>query len=219
MVHLQNSWLQLLLVALTFSLLTGCAATTNVGSWKNETYTEGPLSNVLVIGITQKNTVRRIFEDTFAKELQNYRVNSISSYTVLPADLLKDMEQLETEVRKLDPETVLITRLVGKRAERNYQSGTYYTRPRGANYSPGSYAHDGWRGYYTYSQAVIRPEVTETKYEVAILESNLYQTKQKKLIWSMQSETRMAGLSVDSLIQDFVNVAVKSLVKEGMLIK
>jgi hypothetical protein len=215
----QNSLVMLILIAFPLFLLTSCATTTNIGSWKNETYTGGPLSDVLVIGVTQQNTVRRIFEDEFAKEFSLHGVKSIPSYTLLPADLLKDMEKLEAEVRRLDPETVLITRLVGRRTERNYQSGTYYSRPRSVNYYPGPQAHDGWRGYYTYSQAVIRPEVGETVHEVAILESNIYETRTKKLIWSMQSETRMAGQPVDKLLLNFIQVAVKSLSKEGLLPK
>lgn len=217
MARQHRSWTLLLLVALLLSLLTACAATTNIGSWKNETYTGGPLTKVLVVCITQQNTVRRIFEDEFVKELGSHGVETTASYTLLPLDLLKDKEKLEAEIRKLGPETVLITRLVGKRVERNYQSGTYYTRPRSANYYPGPQAHGGWQGYYAHSQAVIRPEVTETIYKVAILESNLYETKKKKLIWSMQSETRMAGQPTDSLIKDFLKVAMKSLTKEGLI--
>lgn len=219
MVHRQRSWSILMLVVLIPIFLTGCAATTNTGSWKNETYTAGPLSNVLIVAITQQDTVRRIFEDEFSKELKLHGVDSISSYTVLPANLLKDMEKLEAEVRRLDPETVIVTRVVGKRTERNYQSGTYYSGARSSNYYPGPQAHGGWRGYSRYSQAVISPEVGDTKYEVAILESNLYETQKKKLIWSMQSETRMAGQQADSLVKDFIKVAIKSLTKEGLLPK
>ena len=208
MVRHHQSLILFLLFTLPLFLLVGCS-TTNIGSWKNETYTGGPLSKTLVVAITQKNSVRRIFEDEFTKELGFHGVESIASYTLLPLDLLKDMEKLEAEIRKLDPDTVLITRLVGKR----------YERPISTPFSPGHHAHRGWQGYYTHSLAYTNPKVIDKKHQIAILESNLYETKKKKLIWSMQSETKIADKKMEILILGFIKVATKSLTKEGLLPK
>ena len=49
-------------------ILTSCAQTTTLSSWKDESYS-GQIKNVLIIGASEKPGIRRMFEQEFANQL------------------------------------------------------------------------------------------------------------------------------------------------------
>ena len=68
------------------AVLSACASTSIENTWKDPQYSGGPISKVLVVGISTQASVRRAFEDTFGQALTQQGVQAVASYTLIPQD-------------------------------------------------------------------------------------------------------------------------------------
>jgi hypothetical protein len=95
----------------------------------------------MVVGVARSAVNRRIFEDEFVRQLQERGVKAIASHTVLPDELQNNRKAIADKVAELGADTVLITRLAGKKTVQTYVPGTPYSPP--PNYGK-------WPDYYGY---------------------------------------------------------------------
>ena len=186
----------------TAALLLSACATRPTAEWQDSDYS-GPIRDVLIIGVSENQTTRRIFEDTFVRELTERNVAATASTTILAADDRISKETVEAAVEGKSIDTVLVTRLLGVEERESYQQPTS-TRYYGNYYSYYSqswnYAHSG---YYR-------------KYQVLKLETNVYDVKTSKLVWSMQSES-VDPQSAQQVIQDQIKLVIKTLSERKLL--
>ena len=85
---------------------------------------------------------------------------------------------------------MLISRLVCKKTVQTYVPGSVY-------YPPSYYGN--WRDYYGYgSESVYTPGYTAED-EYALMETNLYDARDDKLIWSAASQTELLGSNQDQI--------------------
>jgi hypothetical protein len=80
-------------------LLQGCAKPPMTNMWKDPSYSEGALKKVLVIAVRNDPVRRRIWEDSFVKELSKHGVPAVSSYALFPA-VAPDTQQVTQAVRE-----------------------------------------------------------------------------------------------------------------------
>ncbi len=186
--------------------VTACATTKLTSDWKDPAYQKQP-RKILVIGIVKKPVIKRIFEDEFVRQLKDHGVNAIASYTVMPDKEQRDFEFIAAETKKLGVDAVLTSRLVSKKTVHFYVQGSVY-------YPPSNYRN--WRDYYGYSnQAVYTPGYMAEE-EYALVETNLYDARNDKLIWSAASETDIMGSSEDQ-IKSFIDVMVNAMAEQKLL--
>ena len=135
-----------------------------------DAYKGKPVSDILVIAITGNEHNRRSFEKKFVAQLKSVGVDAISSEEAIPmpADLELKKEAILAAVNQYENDAVIITQLVGKETKDVYQRGGV-TR----------------RGYFGYTR---NPGYSSTSTTVR-LETNLYDAKTGKRIWSGQSKT------------------------------
>jgi len=181
-------------------LIISCAGTELTHRQVNETYKGKPVSNILVIAITGNEDSRRSFERKFVSQLKAAGVEAISSEEAIPMppDLEMKKEAIINAVNQFKNDAVIITHLTGKEeketftrggeADRGYY-GSYHSRYKG------SYARDP--GYSSTSKTIR-------------LETNLYDVKTEKLIWSGQSKT-ISKDSKDQVINDVIKVVINDL--------
>jgi nitrate reductase beta subunit len=105
-------------------------------------------------------------------------------------------------------DAVLITRIANRK--------TVYTNLLEVYAPPQSYRT--WQNYYEYGYGNITSpnNVEETKY--AVMETNMYDAGNDKLIWSASSETEITGTD-QKFIRSYVNVMVKSMTKQKLLMR
>ena len=105
----------------TFSLMfaVSCSTTTLKTVWKDDNYQGGKLKEVLIIGVAKNQTIRRLFEDEFASQLKDHRLEAIASYTIIPSEGMLDKSTVDSKVKTLGVDTVLVTSLVEKTKERH----------------------------------------------------------------------------------------------------
>lgn len=200
---LRNPFVFLMLVAV---LVTACATTQLNSAWKDPSYQAQP-SKVMVIGVAQNPAKRRVFEDEFVQQLNAHGTEAIASYSVLSDKQQDDHTAIAAKVVQLGADTVLITRLVSKKTVHVYVPGSVF-------YPPPYYRT--WPDYYGYGyQAIYAPGyIAENEY--AVIETNLYEAANNKLIWTATSESGMSG-SDQKLIKSYIGVMVKTMVEQGLL--
>jgi hypothetical protein len=190
------------LVTGTACLLAACSWTTLTGTWRDQEYSAGPLSSVMVIVIAKEQQNQRIFEDEFAKRLRERNVNAMVSYRTFDDLDALTREEVEIEVEKLNIEAVLVTEVIGSRTEVDS-----YTSSSGE-----------WHGYYksSYGQQQRSPG-SSLRIEVAMLQSKMFYIPTGKMIWSASFDTQLEGSSIKNHINSFISQCMKSLRREDLI--
>ncbi len=195
--------------SLTLLLAAGCGGSTQLTNvWANPQWSGTPIDNVMIIGVTQREAVRRNFEQHFIDLLADRGITAISSAAVLPPGRL-DSTTVAEYVQRHQVDAILVTRLIGVDQETQYVPGRTY-----AVSSP-YYGYGGFYGYYYHSYDLIYTPGYYQQYEVIKLETNVYE-RDKSLIWAAVSETFSPG-SEDEVIQSLGRAVMKDLDQRGML--
>ena len=194
--------------AIIFFLLNGCASTTLNTVWMDEAYQGGPLKKVFVMGVSQKETVKRYFEDEFARALKARGTDAITSYATIPQEKMTDKDFITGKIKELGADAVLVTMLVDKK-----MMDTYY--PPEVRYSRPYYRGD-WYGYYSRGYSYSATPGYIVREQVVALETNLYDVKAEKPIFSALSETCISD-SPDALIRSFVQLMIKELAHKQLI--
>ena len=195
-------------LAFTTFLLTGCSQTKITSVWIDQEYQGDGIDNVFVVGVSKDGSLRRIFEDEFVTLFKERGVEATSSYRLVPDEDLRDEKMLDSKVIESGSDTILMTRLIDIRKDTQYVPPDYV-------YAPPAHYYGGWHGYYNRSY-MVSPGYT-VEYETAVLETNLYDIKSDKLIWSARSDAPTDG-KVGKHIKDFARSIINQLA-EAKLIK
>jgi len=182
-------------------LIISCAGTELTQKQVDDAYTGKPVSDILVIAITGNEHNRRSFEKKFVAQLKSVGVDAVSSEEAIPmpANLELKKEMILNAVNQYKNDAVIITQLIGK------EEKDVYTR--------GGSAHRGFYGFYhsRYSDS----GYSSTSMTVR-LETNLYDVKTEKLIWSGKSKTWSKD-SKDQIINDVIKAVIKNLQKNKLI--
>jgi hypothetical protein len=204
------------IAALAMALLVAaCATTTVTGSWKNPDY-RGTIRKIYIVGIAKQETSRRIFEDEFGRQLQPYGVTGIPSYKDLADVQNAGKETIAERVRENRADSVLLTRMVGKRTEEVVTPGRISTYSTGPYYGYPDPYYRNWGSYYDRRYETIYEPATVTQLQIATIEANLYDAATGELIWSAQLDTAVEA-NTQKLIADFVEVVTRELRRQGVL--
>ena len=173
-------------VAIVAATLTSCAASTQLtSSWADPAAAGHVFKKIVVVGVTDKATIRREYEDAWTQELAARGIDAMPSYKFGGADAKLDKDAAMAKLQENGAEAVLVTRLVDKETVNTYYPPSYSTVA-----APSPY-YGGWYGYYSmgYSYMTSPGYVEENK--VYRLETNLYDVHGDKLVWSGLTETTL----------------------------
>ncbi len=191
-------------------LVISCATTTKLTHiWTDEAYRGSPVSDVLVIGVSDEGAVRRSFEDKFVKQLKETGIEAVSSAVAISSDKKPDKEAIVSSIEKLGVDAVLVTHLLCVAKEEKYH-------PSSTSYRPAPYYYGGYYGYYGHVYDYVHTPGYYTTHTKVRLETNLYEAKTEELIWSGQSET-WDPKSKEDVIDSVISVVIKNLQKNRLL--
>lgn len=202
----------ILTVLFTFFIILfiSCSSTKTdiIGEWQDDTYQKGNIQKVLVLGIVNKEKplLRRNFEDGMARAFQDGGINATPSMDHMPYDIAIDSTTFEKYFKELQVDAVVVARLVAVDANRDYKAGYLYTIPFNSYY--------GFYGYYYAGVSMANSAGYLSKDVVVVLETNIYETTNKKLIWSGVSETVEPDKASD-VINSFSDLLVSKLKSQG----
>jgi len=179
-------------------LIMACSGTEIIEKEIVGTHNGNPVSNILVIAITGNEHNRKSFEQKFVAHLISIGVGAVSSEAVIPMppNLEMERETILEAVHQHKNDAVIVTHLLDKAVEDVYTRGSAGNRGFYVFYhSRYNYNYD--RGYSSTNTALR-------------LETNLYDVKTGKLIWSGESKTWSKD-SGDQIINDVVKALINTL--------
>jgi len=187
-------------------LIMSCAGTQLDQKQVKEAYTGKPMSDILVIAITGNEHNRRLFEKRFVAHLKASGVDAIASEDALsmPADLKLKKEAILEAVRQNENDAVIITHLISKKDKESYSRGG------------GGAANRGFFGFYLSGASYVRDPGYSSTSSTVRLQTNLYDVKTEKLIWSGKTKT-LSRNSKDPIINDVIKSVVTSLQKNKLI--
>lgn len=197
-----------LIVFIVFAavFLTACSTTQIKSVWKDPSYLLHP-QRVMVIAVAKEPIYRRILEDEYVLQLKARGTDAIASYAILPDRSQDDQAAIAKMVVQLGADSVLVSRLVSKRAVRVYYPATISHRP---------YYYGTWPDYYLHGYESINAPGYSTEYEYALMETNLYDSRNDKLIWAATTETAIDSLN-QTLIKPYIATILNIMVEHGLL--
>jgi hypothetical protein len=181
--------------------VTACA-TGPIAEWRDPEFS-GPVDSILIIGASDQSTARRLFEDTFVRELRAQEVDARSSYNELTIDQILSREALESAIENQPVDVVLVTRLLSSDEYQIYHPPAYYMH------------YGSYHRYTRHALQVATPGKWEN-YKVLKLETNLYDAVTQQLVWSIQTES-IRPSTPRQVIEEQIQLAIDSLRKSGLL--
>ncbi|MCW3127013.1 MAG: hypothetical protein JWO03_2671 [Bacteroidetes bacterium] len=196
-------------------LLAGCSSTSTISTWKADNAQIKRYEKILVIGIMADTNrdLRQHMEKALVEDLRFKGLNAISAFDEYGPQAFKRMteEQVNEQIRKKGYDGVITISLLNKSKEKYYVPGSLY-------YTPFGFEYGYFWGYYS---GIYDRVYTPGYYETAnnyLWESNLYDLSNGKLIYSVQSRS-FDPSDAEALGQDYGRTIVRSLIKNGILVK
>ncbi|RRJ85279.1 hypothetical protein [Aestuariirhabdus litorea] len=196
------------------TLLTGCATSQVTSEWKDPDFS-GPLTHVLIISTAKETRDRRMVEDRFARMFTERGIKATTWYQASGKPEVSDInkEAVISAAKRIGADSVMVSRLVGT------EEGQDYIPPRTEVSAPFDYYDRANRGFdrdypslYSYTQT----GGYYVDYTVFKLEFNLYEMKNKELVWSILSEA-FDPQSQMTLLEELTK-QVSSSLEKGTLI-
>lgn len=193
-------------VALTVVMFIACAGSgTELHKKRSDkTYSGKPVSDILVIFIADEEKTRRHFEQKFVSRLKAAGVEAVSSAEAIPmpSNLKLEKEAILKAVEQYGNDAVMITHLAGLEDKE--------IRTRSDPRDLGYYPYYGLIHSYVYDPGYSAMQTTVR------LETNVYDVKTEKLIWSGQTRTWNKD-SESEIINDVIKIVVEDLQKSKLL--
>jgi len=192
-------------------VIASCGASTEiVGDWSDSNYKKGNIDKLLVLGIVNKDKplLRRRVEDGLKNAFEKHGIEAIPSMDIMPYDETIDSTTFDKYFKDLNFDAVITVRVVGLEKDRNYKAGYAYVVPYNNYY--------GFYGYYYAAVSYANTSGYLSKSVTVVIENNLYDAKNKKLIWSGISETIDPDKASD-VINSVGSALVDKLSSEGFI--
>ena len=186
-------------------LLVACG-TVRVNSWMDPSFEKGwKIGKTAVLAIAESDSLRREYEDAFVEGLTQQKATAESLVVLLPKTEKMTKEELVALLKKNGFDSIFITRKVSS-TERQQVVDMGYPAYYGDYYN-----------YYSYAFGLSFGGNTQVyNYTEFEMETNLYDVKSQKLVWSARQRVT-DDRSSRSNIKGMVNGLLKDLRQKGLL--
>lgn len=201
-------------------LMLACAtpATTLNAQWVDPAYAgKRAIRSVMVAAVARDATNRRIFEDRMVAALDASGVKAVQSYRFIAGDAPATEAQLRKAVTEAGVTQVMATRIINVSTQVNVTPGMVMGPAWGPGWGWGGGWGPGWGGFQGYYNTgwAIPPQVTTTQDVHA--DTRVFDVDSAKVLWSAATTTSLGSESVPQLIDQFVQLIVAALKKDGMI--
>jgi len=214
--------IQLTLAASASLVLLGCAtpATTLDAQWVNPQYVgKHSVRHVMVMSAVRDSTNRRIFEDRMVAALEAAGVKAVQSYRFLPEEGPVSEDRLRSVVKQAGVTHAMVSRIINVTTQVNVSPGMVMGPAWGPGWGWGGGWGPGWGGFVGYQNAMwataIPPQVTTTQNVRA--DTRVFDAADAAVLWSAATTTATGYNSVNQLIDQFVQLIVGAMAKDGVI--
>ncbi|MEZ4811145.1 MAG: hypothetical protein R2819_12360 [Allomuricauda sp.] len=163
-------------------LMASCSSTKFVDSWRNKEVTSFDPNKLLVVGMTDNLTARKIFEEELRLALVKRGINAFESTGIIDQEFTrsqKSLEEIEGMAHKLAEEgfdAVIVTAVKGVEDKADYRSNSFNMDYRWYRFG---------RYWYAYQDIYYTPEYY-SNYKVYHVETAVYNlegAEDRSLVW------------------------------------
>jgi hypothetical protein len=158
----------------------------------------------MIIGVSDSQQTRRIYENYFASELKKKNIAATPSYTLISSKETINRDTVLKAIQGTTIDAVLVTYLVSTDTQVSVQESLL-------NPSYSGSADDN-----LISATLISNRGRTNSSEVIGLKSDLYDVQAQTLVWSVQTKT-VAPESIDSTVTEVTQLLIKELFKDNIL--
>lgn len=209
-----SSNMRVICLLVSLILLVACSSTEMLGSWVDPEETT-QFKRIYIIGLAQKESNKRLFEDTFKNKINEYGIDAVSSYEDFAAGETISREAIIEKMQFHNCDAVLLTKILDIRNETVISPGRVerydnYSRARRPSY------YNNWDSHYSSRSFAEYTPPKSKEFVVLTLESSLYSLKSKELVWGAQFETFLES-DLKKVMLDFVVKASNDLKRKGLI--
>lgn len=196
-------------------VVVACSSTKYIDSWKNKEITSFKPQKLLVIGITDNLTARKIFEEELKKAFITRNIHAEESILIFDDNFTKSKKsevEIDKMIKKISNEgfdAVVITAVKGVDEKRSYNRNYNTVNNRWSKF--GYY-------YFIFQDVYFTPDYYET-YKVYTIETYIYSINEKEnksLIW-VGSFNLVNPQKITPTIKDYVNKIIKQLETDKLI--
>ncbi|MXV51156.1 hypothetical protein GS399_09260 [Pedobacter sp. HMF7647] len=197
-------------------VMSACSSTTSVtGSYKDPSFTAATeFKKIFVAGLTSNVPARQKIETSMAEAITSRGFAAVKSLDVFTPDFQSSSgsksDLVLQKIRETGSDGILTVALVNKETESRYVPGSAY--PVGAYPYYGTFG-GYWGNFYGAGMYDPGYYTTDKTYYV---ETNLYDAKTEKIVWSAQSQT-MNPSNIDDFLAGYKKALAKQLAKDGLI--
>jgi hypothetical protein len=184
-------------------VITSCSSTSLMQSWK-ETELTHAYKHLMIIGISDSQQTRQLYEKHFVAELKKRNVTATPSYKLINSKQKMNRETVVAAIQETEIDAVLITYLVSADAEITHRDS-----PLGASYS-------GTAEGSQISATIVTNRGRSRTEEVFVLKNDIYDAQSKTLVWSVQTET-VGPESVDEVVTEVTELLIDRMFSDGII--
>ena len=215
LIILKSCWTRiacnLFLAALpTMILMNSCASTNHVRDWSTSEAYETNFEKILIMGLVNQVSLRNDIEYEMVDAAHKIGLKATNSMAMFPPELGKpfdDTERIKVRLQETGFDGIITVAIIDIAAER-------YVGPE-TKYVPLVY-YDRFTNYYYRTEALVYKPGYFSLHTRYFLETNLYELKAGKLVWSGRSFAFDAQ-DVERTVPKYANKLFKELQKEGVI--
>jgi len=187
-------------------LLAACSTTQLTSVWRDSEYQGPPLEKIVVIGVSNEISARRVFEDEFSAALNQAGIQAIPGYRLLPEKPDRPVEQLRAAIAENQADGILVARTVRTERRTEYSPGSIMVMP--------AIGYPNFWGFYGAAAFVTEPKIYT--YDVVTIETNLWSAKGGHVLWSALSETTDPS-NVHRLTTSLSRLVIQALQEQNLI--
>ena len=198
---LKNKFIVLQLAVMV--MLTSCGKTSLVDSWVDEEL-PGDYKHPMIIGVSDSQQTRQIYEKHFVSELEKRGVSATPSYKLINSKQEINRETVASAIRGTQIDAVLVSYLVSSEVTLHHRDS-----PLGSTYS-------GTAEGSEISATIVSNRGRSSSEEVFVIKSDFYDVRSKKLVWSLQTET-VGPDSIDEVIIELTETVIDNMSSDDLI--
>jgi hypothetical protein len=210
------------LAATATALAAGCATTPTTldAQWMDpQVAGKRVVRNLMVMSAVPDATNRRLFEDRMVAALGTAGVKAYPSYKFIPEDGPVSAERLRTALEQAGVTHAMVSRIINVTTQVNVSPGMVMGPAWGPGWGWGGGWGPGWGGFAGYHNAVwassIPPQVTTTQNVHS--DTRVFDARDAAVLWSAATTTATGYNSVPQIIDQFVQLIVATMSKDGLI--
>ncbi len=186
-------------------LASGCQSTTIRSAWFDTNFTGPPMRKIVVAGRVDSTVTSRVFEDAFAERLRAAGVDAVAGHTIRLNDAGLSEAAIAAAVANTGAQGLLLVTLLGVDT-RTQVTTTMVSGGMDWGWGP-------WGGGPT---RMMVPVQEVRQYDLATVETKLFDVKTKQLVWAATTSTFSPG-TVARETPGFADLIIGQLSERGVI--